>query len=456
MGNKKIFVLGAGPAGVTTACALAEKEFEVYLIDEKLGGGYCNYGSIISNYMLSQSKIFSDFKEKVLPITESKEDLNLTLDLKKIKKQIETLRNKLLKSYKDQLSDCGVNYIEGMAQFVDNNSIKIIKSDGSEEKLKFYKTIIATGSKEIKLENISCKRVFSSSNISSMENIPKSIVIIGGGFVGCEFATFFKRLKVSVKLVEKENRLLKLFDEQITKKLEDSLKKDGVEIYLNKTVQNIDRIGNKSIIFLDNDEKLEAEEVLISIGRIPNIASLNLEAAEVEVKNNAPVLDENLRTTNKNIYVVGDATGYNMLVSWAYTSSAIAVASILNKKVNRKYVFPKVAYLDPEIASVGLTDLEAETKGYEPATIRYSYSNLEKSLLAGYTKGFAKIIYDKKSKNVLGAHVIGEGASELISMFSMIIQAEIKVDSISEFVFNHPTFAEVVSEIGSKAKTKSK
>lgn len=456
MADKKVVVIGAGPAGVNTACSLAESGFEVYLVDEKLGGVYCNYGSMISNYMLSQSSIYSEFKDKVLPILENKDELSLALDYKKIRKNIENLRNKLLKIYKEQLDDSGVRYIEGKACFIDNENIKIKKHDGSEETVKFYRSIIATGSKEIKFENISCKRVLSSSNISSMENTPKSIVIIGGGFVGCEFATFFKRLGVSVSIVEKDSRILKLFDEQITKKLEDSFRKDGVEIYLNKTVQNIDRVGNKNIIFLENDEKLEAEEVLISIGRVPNINNLNLEAAGVKVENNMLVLDENLRTTNKNIYAVGDATGDNMLVSWACVSSDIVVADILNKKVNKKYIFPKVAYLDPEVASVGLTESEAENRGYDTATIRYSYSDLEKSLITGHTKGYAKIIFDRKNKNVLGAHIIGEGASELISMFSIIIQAEIKVDGISEFVFNHPTFAEVISEIGSKAKLKAK
>jgi dihydrolipoamide dehydrogenase len=349
------------------------------------------------------------------------------------------------------LEEANVNLIEGKALFTGENKVEL-DFNGAKKELKFHKAVIATGSIEKTLKNINCSKMYYASNIFNLEEIPKSIAILGGGFIGCEYATFFKRLGCEVKIIEKDNRLLKSFDEQIVKRLEDSFKKDGIKIFYNKNAQNIEKIGNKTILFTEGDEKIESEAVFVAIGRKPNLDKLNLETTGVKCEDGRPVLD----STNRDIYIVGDATGGDMLVNWAHLSSEIVSSSILNRPIYKKTnILPKVAYLDPEIASVGYTDEEATKVGFDPASLKYSYSNLEKSLIMGYSKGFAKIIYDKNLKRVLGAHIIGKGAAELISMFTMIIQAEIKIDQISEFIFNHPTFAEVLAEIGSKAKSKN-
>lgn len=455
MSQKKIVIVGAGPAGVSTALSLSKKGYDVYLVDEKPGGNYSYHGSFVSNAFLYQSSLFHDFKERVLPILNIKNEKDYEIDFKKFKKNIETIRNKLIKSYKEDLQEANVKFIEGKAFFTGKNKIEFVSNHGKKE-ISFYKAVIATGSVEKTLKNINCSKMYYASNIFNLEEIPKSIAILGGGFIGCEYATFFKRLGCEVKIIEKEERLLKSFDEQIVKRLEDSFKKDGIKIFYNKNVDNIEKIGNKTILFMEGDEKIESEAVFVGIGRKPNLEKLNLELAEVKCEDGKPVLDSELRTTNKNIYVVGDATGRDMLVNWAYLSSEIVVSSILNRPIHKNInILPKVAYLDPEIASVGYTDDEATKLGFAPASLKYSYGNHEKALIMGYSKGFAKIVYDKNLKRVLGAHIIGKGAAELISMFSMIIQAEIKIDQISEFIFNHPTFAEILTEIGSIAKSKN-
>ncbi|MBZ4672294.1 MAG: Dihydrolipoyl dehydrogenase [Deferribacteraceae bacterium] len=455
MAQKNIVIIGAGPAGVSTALSLSGKGYDVYLVDEKPGGNYSYSGSVVSNAFLYQSYLFHSFKERVLPILNIKNEKDYDIDFKKVKRNIDTIRNKLIKSYKEDLEEANVNLIEGKALFTGENKVEL-DFNGAKKELKFHKAVIATGSIEKTLKNINCSKMYYASNIFNLEEIPKSIAILGGGFIGCEYATFFKRLGCEVKIIEKDNRLLKSFDEQIVKRLEDSFKKDGIKIFYNKNAQNIEKIGNKTILFTEGDEKIESEAVFVAIGRKPNLDKLNLETTGVKCEDGRPVLDSELRTTNRDIYIVGDATGGDMLVNWAHLSSEIVSSSILNRPIYKKTnILPKVAYLDPEIASVGYTDEEATKVGFDPASLKYSYSNLEKSLIMGYSKGFAKIIYDKNLKRVLGAHIIGKGAAELISMFTMIIQAEIKIDQISEFIFNHPTFAEVLAEIGSKAKSKN-
>lgn len=454
MSQKNIVIIGAGPAGTSTALKLSGKGYNVYIVDEKTGGNYSYSGSVVSNAFLYYSYLFNSFKEKIFPILNLKEEKSFDVDFKKVKKNVESIRNKLVKSYREELEEADVKILEGRARFKNKNTIEIIGKDKTDE-IKFQKAVIATGSVEKTLKNINCSKLYYPSNIFSLEEIPKSVAVLGGGFVGLEHATFFKRLGCEVQIIEKEGRLLRSFDEQVTKRLEDSLKKDGIRIHFNKNVQNIEKIGNKTILFLENDEKIESEIVFCAIGRKPNIDFLCPENAGIKIEDGMIVLDDELKTTNCNIYVVGDATGKAMLVNWAYLSSELVFSAILNRPVQKNKVLPKVAYLDPEIASVGYTEEEAINVGFEPVSIKYTYNNLEKSLIIGFNKGFVKIIYDKNLKRVLGAHIIGKGASDLVSMFTLIIEAEIKIDNISGFIFNHPTFAEVLAEIGNKVKSKS-
>lgn len=451
---KDIYVLGAGPAGVSTACALSAKGFKVYLVDVFVGGNYCSSGSIISNAFLYQSYLYSLFREKMLAFLSFKDEKEpYQFDFKKMKKNVEGLRNKFIKTFKDELESSNVEFIEGMGFFEGENLLRIDFKDNTSKSVKFFKAVVATGSFEEKLENIISKRIFYPSNVFSLEDIPKSVTVIGGGFVGCEYATFFKRLGSKVKIVEKQKRILSSFDEQVTKKLQDYFKKDGIELFCGQTVGQIERIGNKSIVFLDNDYKVESEEVFVCIGRAPNLSTLCLEKAGVEMSYGQVVVDDELKTSNKDIYIAGDATGTDMFVNWAYNSGDIVVSSISNTPFKRSKALPKVAYLDPEIASVGYTEEDAEKIGFNVASIKYAYENLEKSIIVGFKKGYVKVVYDKDIKRVLGAHIIGKGAVDLISIFSMIIQSEIKIDSISSYIFNHPTYSEVLTEIGNKVKT---
>ncbi|MCX8085074.1 MAG: NAD(P)/FAD-dependent oxidoreductase [Calditerrivibrio sp.] len=451
----EIVVIGAGPAGVSTAIELAKAGKKVAIIDKDINSSIKLSGSTVSNTLLYLSYLYNRLKTKTSHfITYNTETVPEPIfDLKKMRKYIENASSKIFKAYKDDLNDYNVLQIEGTASFTSRHSITIIHSNKKSEELNFDKAIIATGSYPKTLPFAAGKKHLDPLNIINMEKIPTSITIIGGGFIGIEYATFFKRIGCHVTVVESKDKILYTFDDYITKKCEEMLKKDGINIIKEKTVTNIERIGNKTLIFLDN-EKIQSDEVFIAVGRLPNIKNLSLESAGVALENDLPVIEKTLNsTTNKDIYFVGDAAGKFMFLNWAYLSSEIVVKSILGKSDdNINFIFPKVLYIDPEIASVGLTEQEAISKKYSIQTIKYSFSDLEMSIITGHSKGSIKVIIEKNTKKVLGAHIIGKGANELLPIFSLIIKMKLNLDEISKHIFSYPTFVEALVDIGNKIR----
>jgi len=454
-----VVVIGAGPAGVNAATQLARSGMSVLVISEYIGGGYCYSGSIVSNTALYLSYLYNKFKTRTANFIDVSDKLiNAPFDFKKSRKYVENISSKIVKAFAEQLEEAGADFFKGKASFSKKDEVEIFNPETEKnERVTFSKCIIATGSYNPPLEIPSTQKFLYTNNIFNLQNVPASVAIIGGGFVGCEYATFFKRLGCEVCILEKSERILSGFDYQITRRLEDTFKKNGICVRKNANIVNVEKVGNKSIIFMDDDDNMEAEEVFVSIGRKPAIKNLRLEKAGVETNLDGAVIDNCFRTTNKNIYIVGDATGKNMLVNWAYKSSTFVVNNILgNQKKFKGESLPKVLYIDPEISSVGYTEKQARELGFSPLTVKYTYTNLEKSLIIGFNKGLVKVVYDKETKKILGAHIFGKGASELITAFTLLIQSGIKIDNISEYIFNHPTFAEVLNELGNKVKSKSK
>lgn len=452
-----VIIVGAGPAGISTASNLAKNNLSVLIVDESIGGNYCSSGSLVSNALLYFSYLYNRFQKQTKNLIkfDTEDEPTFSFDFGKAKKYVENISNKVVKAYSDELDNDNIHFIEGKVSFLDEDRVEILS--GEERKVINAEFIIlATGSISNSFDLPKTTKILGVDNIFNLKKVPNSVAIIGGGFVGCEYASFFKRIGCEVTIIEKGKRLLTGFDEQIIKKFEDIQKKNGVTIIKERTVDKIERIGSKSILFLSEDGKIEAEEVFISVGRRPNLDSLNIEVAKIKLQNGSPVLNAHFQTTNKKVFIVGDASGHDMLVNWAYRSGEIVANRIMGHRKRSKYEFiPKVLHIDPEMACVGFTDERAKEEGFTPLIIKYSYTDLEKSLIIEHSKVFMKVVYDKDSKKILGAHIIGKGAAELVSIFALLIQSGIKIDNISEYIFNHPTFAEVLSELGNKVKEKN-
>jgi len=454
--NIDIVIIGAGPAGSSAAIELAKAGKKVAIIDKNLNSPTKFTGNTVSNTLLYLSYLYNRLKTKTSYFINfcTENPPEPVFDLKKMRKYIENVSNKIFKAYKDDLEEYKVELIDGLVSFNSEQSILIQHSDKTVEEVSFEKAIIATGSLPKTPPFATGKKFLDPLNIINLERIPNNVTVIGGGFIGVEYATFFKRIGCQVTIIESRDRILYTFDDFIIKKCEEFLKKDGVNIIKGKTVTNIEKIGNKTLIFLDN-EQIQSDEVFIAVGRVPNINHLHLDAANVQIENNLPLLNKNLSSCcNRNIYFIGDAAGKFMFLNWAYLSAEIVSNDILGKNHDENlFVFPKVLYIDPEIATVGLTEQEALEQKYNIQTIKYSFSDLEMSIITGHSKGFVKVIIEKNTKKVLGAHIIGKGANELLPIFSLIIKLNLEIDNISRHIFSYPTFVEALVDISSKIKS---
>jgi dihydrolipoamide dehydrogenase len=444
----KFVIIGAGPAGIHAAKLLVNNGHRPLIISENIGGNYCYSGSVISNTLLYLSATYEAFlrdcnkllKKSLMPDLEG-------IDAGKIKKYIESVINKFTKYITDEMSN-GIDYINGKANFRDANTIEVLDKK-SKLLIGFEKVIIASGSASKNFDLPNNVKLLKSDNILSLETFPKSVTVIGGGFVGCEFAVFFKRMGVNTTIVEKTDHLLAHFEEQIVKKLEDKFKKDGISIFKNIQIAHIDKVGNKGIIFCENGEKIESEQIFIAIGRKPNIEFLEIDRANIKVKEDIPILSNNFQTTNDNVYIIGDATGRTMSVPFCIYSAEKAIKHILFKEENKdKYLVPKVLCLNPDIASIGLDEKEAIQEGFNIDVVKYSYSYLKRHVIEMAQKGLIKIIFDKNTKEILGTHIFGRGGADIISNFSIIMQLGISIDRLSNCFFNHPTYAEIIKELG--------
>lgn len=452
-------VIGAGPSGVQTALSLSAAGHKVYLIDKQIGGNYTKSGSAVSNTLLYISYLYNSYKIQSVNFINQEIKSALAFDFSKVKKHVEQVSSKIIKKFVEDIKETDIEFLTGLAEFTSPDSliVKVVNEEGKEycaKEIRFDYCVIASGSTGKDCGFPNCNKLLNISSILNLNEVPASVAIIGGGFVGTELTAFFKRIGSEVTVIEKGENLLGSFDSQVAKRYEDNCKKNGINIIKNAQVEKVEKIGNKHILFMKEGGKIESEEVFVAVGRVPHVKTLNLSAAGVILEeNNKPKLTKSLKSSNPNIYFVGDATGAGMLVNWAYRSSEIAVNAILETgKRFKRNVLPRVLYVDPELAFVGLSEDEAKTAGLDYSVIKYTYSDLEKSMIMGAAKGFLKIVYNNEDRKIIGCHVIGKGAAQIVNTFSILIQSNIKIDKIEDYILNHPAFSEILSDIASKIK----
>ena len=444
----KFVIIGAGPAGAHAAKLFVLNGYRPLVISENIGGNYCYAGSVISNTLLYLSAVYESFSRDCNKLFKKTALSDLeSVDTVKIKKYIESVINKFSKYISDELFN-NVDYVNGKAHFKDSNTIEVTTKD-QKMIINFDKVIIATGSIARNFDLPNNVKLLKADNILTLESFPKSVTVVGGGFVGCEFAVFFRRMGVNTTIIEKTDRLLSHFEEQTVKKLEEHFKKDGINILKNVNIAHIDKVGNKGIIFCEKGQKIESEQIFIAIGRKPNLDFLSYNKAGIKLKAEIPLVNHNFQTTNENIYVIGDATGIDMSVPFSIYSAEKTVNHILFGQENLgEYLVPKVLCLNPDIASIGLDEKEAYKLGFNVDVVKYSYSYLKRHVIEMAQKGLIKIIFDKNTKKILGAHIFGRGGADIISNFSIIMQLDIRIDKLSNCFFNHPTYAEIIKELG--------
>lgn len=416
----KLVVIGGGPGGYVAAIRGAQLGAEVTLIEkERLGGTCLNIGCIPTKVLLHSSELLNEIKEaRTLGIEVNNE---VKINWTQLQNRKNTVVNTLVSGVSSLLEHNKVKVINGTAAFEGKSSIKVTKDQGESENIQFDNVIISSGSVPFipPIEGRELEGVIDSTGALSLDSIPKSMVIIGGGVIGIEFANIFNSLGCKVTVIEMLPYILPPVDREISEILKEKLKKDGIDIYNNCKVTKIENNNeNLNVSFEEDNDKLniEAQKVLIAVGRRANISNLNLESTGVYIEKGCIWVNDNMETNIKGIYAIGDCTGKNMLAHVASDQGIIAVENIMgkNKKMDYKTV-PACVYTKPELASVGLTEEQTKEKGIDYKVGKFPLIYNGKSLIMNDTEGFIKIIVDKKYEEILGVHILGPRATDLIT-----------------------------------------
>nr|WP_263324678.1 dihydrolipoyl dehydrogenase [Neobacillus sp. Marseille-Q6967] len=451
-----IVVVGGGPGGYVAALHAAELGKKTALIEADFLGGTClNRGCIPSKTYLKHSEIIEQIeKAKDWGI----ETGSLTLSFSKMKKRKDDVIQRLRGGIGFLLKQGKIDVYNGYGSVLPGGVVKVKTADG-DETVKAAKVIVATGSTPAvpPIAGLDSVQFDTSDTIFDIPDIPKSVVIIGGGVIGVEFATIFASLKAQVTVVEAADRIIPTEDAEASKFLTKMLKKKGIKIHTGAKVQKVQETdGVKTVVCVDAKGKelsLEADTLLVSTGRRPNLSAV----AELNLEQNGPFIkvNEKMETSLPNVYAVGDVIGGWQLAHAASAEGVVAANNAAGETDQIDYkVMPRCIYTLPEIASVGLSEDEAKKQGIEVRVEKFDFAGSGKALSAGEPEGFTKIIYEAKYGEIIGVVMAGSHVTEMISEASAFMYLEGTVEEAAKMIHPHPTISETFFEAAVNAVNK--
>ncbi|MBK0368965.1 dihydrolipoyl dehydrogenase [Flavobacterium agrisoli] len=454
MSSFDVVVIGSGPGGYVSAIRCAQLGFKTAIIEKynSLGGTCLNVGCIPSKALLSSSHHYAEIKHFADHGIELSGDVKVNLEKMIARKQ----------GVVDQTVG-GINYLmdknkitvfNGVGSFVDATHIAVNKADGSSETIEAKHTIIATGSKPSSLPfiQIDKERIITSTEALALKEVPKHLVIIGGGVIGIELGQVYLRLGAEVSVVEFMDRIIPGMDGALSKELTKVLKKQGMKFYTSHKVQSVERVGDVVTVKAENAKgeviTLEGDYSLVSVGRRPYTDGLNAENAGVKISERGQVeVNDHLQTSASNIYAIGDVVRGAMLAHKAEEEGVMVAEILAGQKPHIDYnLIPGVVYTWPEVAAVGKTEeqLKAEGKKYKVGS--FPFKALGRARASGDLDGFVKIIADETTDEVLGIHMIGARTADLIAEAVTAMEFRASAEDISRMSHAHPTFAEAIKE----------
>ena len=447
-----VTVIGGGPGGYVCAIRLAQLGLKTACIESRgtLGGTCLNIGCIPSKSLLNLSENFHKAKNfKKIGIETGEIKLNLSKMMENKDKAVTTLT----KGVEFLIKKNKISYFKGTGSFKSPSKISIVK-DGKETTIITGKTIISTGSEPVSLPGIDFdeEKILSSTGALSISSLPKKMVVVGGGYIGLEMGSVWSRLGTEVQVIEFFEHITPGMDKEISNEFMKILKKQGIKFQLNTKVEKITKKNNGVIIEISNKNgdknKLEADVVLISVGRKPFTNNLNLENIGVELDKTGRVkVNKNFETNIKNIYAIGDVIEGPMLAHKA-EEEGIAVAELIagqSGHVNYD-VIPGVVYTSPEVASVGKTEEQLKEKGISYKIGKFPFAANSRAKAIDDPEGFVKILADSVTDKVLGVHIIGPHAGEMIAEMSVAMEFGASSEDIARTCHAHPTFSEAIKE----------
>ncbi len=444
-----IAVIGAGPGGYVAAIRAAQMGARVLVIEKgELGGTCLNRGCIPTKAFLSDAKHFR--KMKISPLYERKDHLSLNMN-KMVTRKNEVVET-VIKGIATLFESNGVQWVRGVGCFVDSRTIGVME-DGKRGTYRANNIIIATGSAAANIPNVSVdgRNVLSSDEILNVRKIPRELVVIGGGVIGLEFAAIFNALGTQVTVVEMLPAILSTEDEEVTRGLHTILEREGITILTDTRVTGISSKKGKAHVKVQEKSgettQLTSEKVLISVGRTPYTNGLGLETIGLEMSGGFIQVNARMETNVDGVYAIGDVVGKIMLAHAASAQGVVAAENIMGKSREIDYRrIPNCVYTFPEIASVGLKEKEARDSGLDIRVGKFPYLYSGKAIAMGEPEGFIKIIAEKELGEILGVHILGENATELIGECVLAMNLEATVEDLSEVVKAHPTLSETIME----------
>ncbi|MDP8234392.1 MAG: dihydrolipoyl dehydrogenase [Candidatus Saelkia tenebricola] len=445
MKNFNLAIIGAGSGGYTAALLASQKGLKVLLAEENNLGGVClNSGCIPTKFLLHKSGVFSSIKD-VNNYGIEIEGLNI--DYRKLKEKKDDLVSSLRGGVEFLLRKRGVEVVKARAKIVSQNEL-LLKYEDKEKTVRSDNIIIATGSSPLELKGMEFDHsgVMSSESILNLESLPESLLIVGGGVVGVEFATHFAHLGVKVYLIEAMSGILPKQDKEISNILKKALIRIGVEIHTSTKVQKIEKNDGSIHVALENGLTLNPEKILVAVSRAANIEGL-WQNVDINIEHGFIKVNSNMRTNIKNIYAIGDVLGGFMLAHSASYEAKVSVSNILGQEKLSDYSsIPICIYTSPEIATVGLSEEEAKRRGIIVKIAKFPFIALGKARAVSKTDGFVKLIADSKGKVLLGANLVGPSVTEIVSELTLAIRLKIPCSELLEVIHPHPTISEAIQE----------
>lgn len=454
MSQFDVAIIGSGPGGYVAAIRCAQLGFKTAIIEKYsvLGGTCLNVGCIPSKALLASSHHYHDavahFEEHGIEVDKVKVNLEKMIGRK------QAVVDQTTGGIKFLMDKNKITVFEGVGSFEDATHIKIAKKDGSSETIEAKNSIIATGSKPSNLPFITLdkERVITSTEALKLKEIPKHLVIIGGGVIGIELGQVYLRLGAQVSVVEYMDRIIPGMDASLSKELTKVLKKQGMKFYTSHKVKSVNRKGKSVTIEAETPKgeilSLEGDYCLVSVGRRPYTDGLNADKAGVKVTDRGQIeVNDHLQTTASNIYAIGDVVRGAMLAHKAEEEGVLVAEILAGQKPHIDYnLIPGVVYTWPEVSAVGKTEEQLKEEGVAYKAGSFPFKALGRARAGGDTDGFVKILADAKTDEVLGVHMIGPRCADLIAEAVTAMEFRASAEDISRMSHAHPTFAEAVKE----------